>query len=127
VTFGPSVFLGQEVFEPSGTRRKLGYGGTGCHHCNVKGMAQHPKKYGAIDHIYIIHIIEVYEENKKRSKISPIKPEIRTWYAFEGPLGDVIHNKRFFFAWKEGCLMGTYNTLEEATASLTSKNTRDTR
>ena len=58
--------------------------------------------------------------------ISPIKPEIRTWYAFEGPLGDVVHNKRFFFAWKEGCLMGTYNTLEEATASLTSEKTRDT-
>jgi hypothetical protein len=66
-------------------------------------------------------------KTKSDSKISPIKPEIRTWYAFEGPLGDVIHNKRFFFAWKEGCLMGTYNTLEEATASLTSKNTRDTR
>jgi hypothetical protein len=66
-------------------------------------------------------------KTKSASKISPIKSEIRTWYAFEGPLGDVIHNKRFFFAWKEGCLMGTYNTLEEAAASLTSKNTRDTR
>ena len=43
----------------------------------------------------------------------------------QGPLGDVIHNKRFFFAWKEGCLMGTYNTLDEATASLTSKQRRD--
>jgi hypothetical protein len=66
VTFGPSVFLGQEVFEPSGTRRKLGYGGTGCHHCNVKGIAQHPKKYGAIDPIYIIHMLDTYDENKKR-------------------------------------------------------------
>jgi hypothetical protein len=63
---------------------------------------------------------------KNSSNISPIKPEIRTWYAFEGPLGDVVHNKRFSFAWKEGCLMGTYNTLEEATASLTSEKTRDT-
>jgi len=63
---------------------------------------------------------------KKTFTISPIKPEIRTWYAFEGPLGDVIHNKRFFFAWKEGCLMGTYNTLEEAMASLTSGEARDT-
>jgi hypothetical protein len=63
---------------------------------------------------------------KKGSNNSLIKPEIRTWYAFEGPLGDVIHNKRFFFAWKEGCLMGTYNTLEEATASLTSKKAPDT-
>jgi hypothetical protein len=63
---------------------------------------------------------------KNSSTISPIKSEIRTWYAFEGPLGDVIHNKRFFFAWKEGCLMGTYNTLEEATASLPSRETRET-
>jgi hypothetical protein len=127
VTFGPSVFLGQEVFEPSGTRRKLGYGGTGCHHCNVKGIAQHPKSMTQ-SIIFILSIcLRRMRKTKSASKISPIKPEIRTWYAFEGPLGDVIHNKRFFFAWKEGCLMGTYNTLEEATASLTSKNTRDTR
>jgi hypothetical protein len=65
-------------------------------------------------------------KTKNSSPISPIKSEIRTWYAFEGPLGDVIHNKRFFFAWQEGCLMGTYNTLEEATASLPSRETRET-
>ena len=76
--------------------------------------------------IYIIHSVETYEENKNDFSISPIKREIRTWYAFEGPLGDVIHDKRFFFAWKEGCLMGTYNTLEEATASLAFKKSRDT-
>ena len=63
---------------------------------------------------------------KNVSNISSVKPEIRTWYAFEGPLGEVIHNARFFFAWKEGCLMGTYDTLEEATASLASKKSRDT-
>jgi|HubBroStandDraft_6_1064221.scaffolds.fasta_scaffold820299_1 hypothetical protein len=61
---------------------------------------------------------------------APITPlsshETRTWYAFEGPLGDVIHNRRFFFAWKEGCLVGTYSTLEEATASLASSETRET-
>lgn len=49
-----------------------------------------------------------------------IKQEVRTWYAFEGPLGEVVHNKRFFFAWKEGCLLGTYNTLEDANEALTS-------
>jgi hypothetical protein len=63
---------------------------------------------------------------KNASNISPIKQEIRTWYAFEGPLGEVIHNQRFFFAWKEGCLMGTYNSLEEATASLASREKRKT-
>jgi hypothetical protein len=77
--------------------------------------------------IYITHIKETYEENKNTPNISPIKPEIRTWYAFEGPLADVVHNKRFFFAWKEGCLMGNYTTLEEATASLSlQKNARQT-
>ena len=76
--------------------------------------------------IYIIHTIKTYEEKKNASNISPIKPEIRTWYAFEGPLGEVIHNKRFFFVWKEGCLMGTYNSLEEATTSLASRKTRET-
>lgn len=64
-------------------------------------------------------------KSKNASIILPTKPEIRTWYAFEGPLGDVIHNNRFFFAWKEGCLMGTYDTLEEAMASLTSKQKGD--
>jgi len=64
-------------------------------------------------------------KTKYDSTISPIKSEIRTWSAFEGPLGDVIHNKRFLFAWKEGCLMGTYDTLEEATASPTSRETRE--
>ena len=65
-------------------------------------------------------------KEKTTINTTKIKPEIRTWYAFEGPLGEVVHNKRFFFAWKEGCLMGTYNTLEEATASLTPEKTRDT-
>jgi hypothetical protein len=63
---------------------------------------------------------------KKSSDISPTKSEIRICYAFEGLLGNVLHNKRFFFAWKEGSLMGTYDTLEEATASLTSRETRET-
>ena len=65
-------------------------------------------------------------KNKTTPTTSPTSHETQTWYAFEGPLGDVIHNGRFFFAWKEGCLMGTYNTLEEATASLTSGEARET-
>jgi hypothetical protein len=77
----------------------------------------------------VIFILSILSRRMRKTKDTPdilrIKPEIRTWHAFEGPLGDVVHNKRFFFAWKEGCLMGTYNTLEEATASLTSKKTRD--
>jgi hypothetical protein len=68
-------------------------------------------------HIYIIHSNGTNVKNKTSSAISSIKSEIRTWSAFEGPLGDVIHDKRFLFAWKEGCLMGICNTLEEATPS----------
>jgi hypothetical protein len=82
------------------------------------------KRFGLI---ILLIFLRLMRKSKKASTISPVKPEIRTWYAFEGPLGDVIHNKRFFFAWKEGCLKGTYNTLEEATASLTSKQKRDIR
>jgi hypothetical protein len=51
---------------------------------------------------------------------APIKAEIRNWYAFDGPLGEVVHNAKYFFAWKDGILIGTYNTLGEATASLAS-------
>ncbi len=50
----------------------------------------------------------------------PIKNDndVRNWHAFEGPLGDVLHNGRSFFAWKEGRLIGAYRTLEEAMESL---------
>ena len=51
---------------------------------------------------------------------APIKAEIRNWYTFDGPLGEVVHNAKYFFAWKDGILIGTYNTLGEATASLAS-------
>ena len=48
---------------------------------------------------------------------APIKAEIRNWYAFDGPLGEVVPNAKYFFAWKDGILIGTYSTLGEATAS----------
>ena len=78
------------------------------------------------NNIYISNNGHCMRKNKTTPTTSPTSHETRTWYAFEGPLGDVIHNGRFFFAWKEGCLMGTYNTLEEATASLTSGEARET-
>ena len=42
----------------------------------------------------------------------PIKNDndIRNWHAFEGPLGDILHNGRSFFAWKEGRLIGLQNS-----------------
>jgi hypothetical protein len=29
---------------------------------------------------------------KKSDEATQVKLEIRTWYAFEGPLGEVVHN-----------------------------------
>jgi hypothetical protein len=53
--------------------------------------------------------------------------EVRNWYAFQAPLGEVLHNGRFFFAWKEGRLLGAYTTLEEAMESLrTGETAKDT-
>jgi hypothetical protein len=42
----------------------------------------------------------------------------RDWYAYQGPLGQVVHNGTYFFASKDEFLIGTYNTLEEAMESL---------
>src|SRR5260370_12862843 len=39
-------------------------------------------------------------------------------HAHRGTLGEVIHNGRSFFAWKDGFRIGTHNTLEEAMESL---------
>jgi hypothetical protein len=39
-------------------------------------------------------------------------------YAYEGPLGQVVHKGRYFFAWRDGFLIGTYHTLEQAMESL---------
>jgi hypothetical protein len=47
-----------------------------------------------------------------------IKDQLRSPYAYEGPLGEVVCYGRDFFAWKEGRLIGTYPTLEEAMESL---------
>lgn len=49
-------------------------------------------------------------------------------YAYQGPLGEVIHNGRFFFASKDEFLIGrTYNTFEEAMESLALKEILNTR
>jgi hypothetical protein len=52
------------------------------------------------------------------------KPEalkMDDWYAYQCPLGQVVHNGRFFFASKDEFLIGTYNTFEEAMESLVYK------
>jgi hypothetical protein len=59
---------------------------------------------------------------RKTINAPQIKDEIRNWYAFEGPSGEVVHNAKYFFAWREGVLVGTYKTLEEAMESLSGRD-----
>jgi hypothetical protein len=40
------------------------------------------------------------------------------YYAYQGPLGEVVRDGVFFFASKDGFPIGTYKTFEEAMASL---------
>jgi hypothetical protein len=45
--------------------------------------------------------------------------EVRTnHYAYRGPLGEVVRHGQTFSAWKNAFPIGTYNTFEEAMASL---------
>jgi hypothetical protein len=53
-----------------------------------------------------------------------ISDEMRNWYAFEGPSGEVVYNARSFFAWKDEHLIGTYSTLKEAVEALKLKERR---
>jgi hypothetical protein len=58
-------------------------------------------------------------------KAAPIKAEIQNWYTFDVPFGEVVHNAKYFFAWKDGILIGTYNTLGQATASCVGQGSED--
>ena len=62
--------------------------------------------------------MRIMRNTKTGVAATQVKPEVRTWHAFEGASEEVVHNKRFFFAWKDGCLMGTYSMLGEAMESL---------
>ena len=59
--------------------------------------------------------------NNERNDASYRTPEsldMSDRYRYQGPLGKIVHNGRYFFASKDGLLLGTYNTLEEALESL---------
>jgi hypothetical protein len=43
-----------------------------------------------------------------------LKDESRSWHAYEGLLGEVVHLGQYFFAWRDGCRIGRYDTLREA-------------
>ena len=40
-------------------------------------------------------------------------------YPYHGPLGGISRSGRCFFAWKEGFLIGTYRTFDEAREGVT--------
>ena len=47
-----------------------------------------------------------------------LKADRRSWNAYEGPLGEVVHIGQYFFAWRDGCRIGRYDALEEAMEAL---------
>jgi hypothetical protein len=57
------------------------------------------------------------ERNDARYR-TPESFDMSDRYRYQGPLGKVVHNGRYFFASKDGLLLGTYNTFEEAMESL---------
>jgi hypothetical protein len=53
------------------------------------------------------------------SEIKSVSERVTTnYYAYHGPLGDVVRDGVFFFASKDGFPIGTFNTFEAAMASL---------
>ena len=44
--------------------------------------------------------------------------ETTSYYAYQGPLGEVVHDEVYFSALKDGFPIGRYNTYEEALESL---------
>jgi hypothetical protein len=46
------------------------------------------------------------------------KEATNSYYGYRGPLGEIVHQGTSFFARRDGFLIGTYNTLEEALESL---------
>ena len=49
------------------------------------------------------------------TKLMPMSNWVTTnRYSYDGPLGEVSHSGRYFFAWKKGFLIGTYSTFDEA-------------
>ena len=45
--------------------------------------------------------------------------------SYQDPLGDVSHSGRRFYAWKDGFLIGAYQTMDEAMASLVERAAKD--
>ena len=47
-----------------------------------------------------------------------LEDDNQRWRAYVGPLGEIVHVGQYFFAWKEGCRIGRYDSLEQAMEAL---------
>ena len=63
---------------------------------------------------------------KMATKAANAKPLFPTGETFVGTLGQVVHYGKSFFAWQDGCLIGTYTTFDDATESLALRDYRKT-
>jgi hypothetical protein len=57
-------------------------------------------------------------ERNDASYRTPESLDMSDRHIYRGPLGKIVHDGRYFFASKDGLLLGTYNTFEEAMESL---------
>ena len=64
----------------------------------------------------LVHRAETFSRMRIGLKRKP--PGGSKQYAYQGPLGQVVDNGWYFFAWRDGFLVGTYHTLEQALESL---------
>jgi hypothetical protein len=51
------------------------------------------------------------------------KLQVSNRYVYQGPLGEIVEGNRYFFAWKDGHLLGTHRTFGEAMESFACSET----
>jgi len=57
----------------------------------------------------------------KETHRNPESLDMRKCFGYQGPLWEIVEGNRYFFAWKEGRLLGIHRTFEEAIESLALK------
>ena len=61
---------------------------------------------------------EIYKWIDQEATSDVLSEIEKDWYAYQGPLGDVVHKGAYFFASKDGFLIGSYETFDDAIAAL---------
>jgi hypothetical protein len=69
---------------------------------------------------YVYYIVYKYEKEKCLYQCRTDQSRDPELLHIRRSFGGGVHNAKYFFAWKDGILIGTYNTLGQATASLAS-------